>query len=146
MIERELRMAGVGVVDQQPLLVMANEIGVTFNADLVALDTGDIGSVYINPDADSAAVDVLRSTATITLPGTSKTYPDTTYMASAGVPSNAETISYWLSHDSTSIVQQRIHPVPARERAPGCASSRAASSTTGRHDLPLLQDRHAWAI
>ena len=39
---------------------MADTLSLTFNADLVALDTGDMGSVYINPDADSASVDVLR--------------------------------------------------------------------------------------
>ena len=63
MLERELRVAGVGVVDQQPLLVMANTLGITFNADLAALDTGDLSAVYINPDDDSSAVDVLRTSA-----------------------------------------------------------------------------------
>ena len=102
-----------------------------------------MGSVYINPDADSAAVDVLRSTAPITLPGTSKTYPDTTYTSSPGVPSNAETISYWLSHDSTSsfsndyILFRRVNARPARRRRPRHRLQH------GRHDLPLLQDRHA---
>lgn len=101
-LDRELRMAGGGVVNQQPLLVMAGATALTFNADLVALDTGDLAAVYINPDADSAAVNVLRSTSKITLPGTSTLYPDTTYMQNVGVPSNAETISYWISRDSTS--------------------------------------------
>ena len=77
-LERELRVAGVGVVDQQPLLVMANKLAITFNANLVALDTGDMGSVYINPDADSAAVDVLRQTQAITLTdGGHAIYPQT---------------------------------------------------------------------
>jgi hypothetical protein len=101
LLERELRVAGVGVIDQQPLLVMANTLGITFNANLVSLDTGDLGSVYVNPDADSAAVDVLRTSERIILPGTAVGYPDTTYMAGGNVPSNAETISYWLSPDST---------------------------------------------
>lgn len=101
MMDRELRVAGVGVVDAQPLLVMANRLAITFNADLVALDTGDMGSVYITADADSASTDVLRSNNKITLPTTSTQYPETTYMAAAGVPSNAETISYWLTPDTT---------------------------------------------
>src|SRR6185312_2812078 len=74
---------------------------ITFTADLVSVDTGDLTAVYINPDADSAGVDVLRNSEKITLPGTSKLYPDSTYTQGAGVPSNAETISYWLSADST---------------------------------------------
>lgn len=101
MFERELRVAGVGVLDAQPLLVMANTLGVTFNANLASRDTGDLGAVYINPDADSLAVNMLRMDKRITLPGTSKLYPDTNYMANAGVFGNAETISYWLSKDST---------------------------------------------
>lgn len=102
LLEREVRMAGVGVADAQPLLVMAGPLGLSFNADLAALDTGDYSAVYINPDADSASVDVMRTSAKITLPGTSKLYPDTNYMYNVGVPSNAETITYWLSRDSTS--------------------------------------------
>jgi prepilin-type N-terminal cleavage/methylation domain-containing protein len=125
MLERELRVAGVGVVDQQPLLVMANKLALTFNADLVSLDTGDMGSVYINPDVDSSATDVLRTNEAITLPTTATTYPETTYMSSPGVPSNAETISYWLSHDSTSsfsneyVLFRRANARPARVVARG---------------------------
>ncbi len=125
MLERELRVAGVGVVDQQPLLVMADTLSLTFNADLVALDTGDMGSVYINPNTDSASVDVLRTNEAITLPRTSTTYPETTYTSSPGVPSNAETISYWLSHDSTSsysydyVLFRRVNAKPARVVARG---------------------------
>src|SRR6185503_8282161 len=85
-LDRELRMAGGGVVDKQPLLVMAGATAITFNADLVANDTGDYAAVYYNPDADSGAVGVLRSINKITLPGTSTLYPDTTYMQNAGVP------------------------------------------------------------
>jgi prepilin-type N-terminal cleavage/methylation domain-containing protein len=124
-LERELRVAGVGVADAQPLLVMANTLGITFNADLVAADTSDIGSVYINPDADSAAVDVFRKANALALPGTSKNYPDTTYMLSTNVPSNAETISYWLSKDSSVsyayeyILWRRVNARPVRMVARG---------------------------
>jgi hypothetical protein len=124
-LDRELRVAGVGVADAQPLVVMAGATAVTFNADLVSLDTADLGSVYINPDADSAAVDVLRTSTKITLPGTAKLYPDTTYMQNVGVPSNAETISYYLSQDSTSthlneyILFRRVNALPPRVVARG---------------------------
>jgi hypothetical protein len=102
MMERELRMAGLGVPSAQPMLVMAGAMGFTFNADLAATDTGDVNAVYINPDADSASVDLLRPANAIVLPTTTTNYPDTTYMLNSSVPSNAETISYWLSQDSTS--------------------------------------------
>lgn len=125
MIDRELRIAGVGVVDAQPLLVQAAPLAITFNADLAALDTGDKGAVYINPDADSAAVDVLRNSEKVTLPTSTNQYPDSTYMQNGGVPSNAETISYWLSHDSTSsytneyILFRRANARPAKVVAKG---------------------------
>jgi len=124
-LDRELRVAGVSVVDAQPLLVQAGALAITFNANLVSLDTGDVGAVYINPDADSAGVDVLRTNEKITLPGTSTQYPDSTYMQSVGIPSNAETISFWLSHDSTSthaneyILFRRINARPPRVVARG---------------------------
>ncbi len=144
LLERELRMAGVGVADAQPLLVMAGPTSaVTFNADLVALDTGDYSAVYINPDADSAGVDLMRTSAKITLPGTTKQYPDTNYMYNIGVPSNAETITYWLSRDSTSSQERRVHPVPPRERA--AAEGRRARhhlQVPTRHRLPVLEGRH----
>ncbi|MGH7620254.1 MAG: PilW family protein [Gemmatimonadaceae bacterium] len=125
LLEREVRMAGVGVADAQPLLVMAGPMAITFNADLVALDTGDFSAVYTNPDADSAAVDVMTTAAKITLPGTAKTYPDTNYAYNVGVPSNAETITYWLSQDSTStrsneyILFRRANARPAKVVARG---------------------------
>jgi type II secretory pathway pseudopilin PulG len=123
-LERELRMAGGGVLNQQPMIVMAGPTSITFNANLAALDTGDYGAVYVNPDADSGAVNVLRSTSKITLPGTSNQYPDTTYMQN-GVASTAETISYWLSRDSTStrtneyILFRRVNARPPRVVARG---------------------------
>ncbi|HEX3865925.1 MAG TPA: hypothetical protein VHV78_04200, partial [Gemmatimonadaceae bacterium] len=124
-LDRDLRVAGVGVVDAQPLLVEAAALAITFNADLVALDTGDLGAVYINPTADSAGVDVMRNTEKLFLPGTNTQYPDSTYLQSVGVPSNAETISYWLSHDSTSshsneyILFRRVNARPAAVVARG---------------------------
>jgi hypothetical protein len=125
LLEREVRMAGVGVADAQPLLVMAGPTSLSFNADLAALDTGDYSAVYVNPDADSAAVDVMRKAGRLTLPGTSKMYPDTDYMYNVGVPSNAETITYWLSRDSTSsrsdeyILFRRANSRPAKVVARG---------------------------
>ena len=125
MLERELRVAGAGVADQQPLLVMAGALGVTFNTNLVSLDTGDLSAVYINPDADSASSDLLRTTDKITLPGTTTQYPDTNYMLNAGLPSHAETISYWLERDSTSskasqyALYRRVNARPPRLVARG---------------------------
>lgn len=102
-IDRDLRVAGVGVVDQQPLLVLASPTAVTFNADLVSRDKFDVSAVYYDGDADPATVGVMRRTEKITLPGTSVQYPDSTYAqgGAGGAPSSAETISYWVERDAS---------------------------------------------
>lgn len=103
-IERELREAGAGVADIQPMLVQAQSDAITFNANMVSIDPGDVRAVYQNPDADPAAVRAMYSTERQPLPNTAAQqhlYPDTTYLATNGVQSGAETISYYLRPDST---------------------------------------------
>lgn len=105
-IDRDLRVAGAGIVVQQPMIVMADEFGVTFNADLVSADSADPGSVYFDPSADPMGTTVLTSSRKINLPGTSQAYPSMTYMQGAAgggspLPSRAETVSYWMSLDSS---------------------------------------------
>jgi prepilin-type N-terminal cleavage/methylation domain-containing protein len=46
-LDRELRMAGGGIVDAQPMMVLAAPMALAFNADLVSPDTGDLSAVYI---------------------------------------------------------------------------------------------------
>jgi len=52
-IERELREAGAGVADVQPMLVQADSEAMTFNANMVSIDTGDVRAVYQIRDADT---------------------------------------------------------------------------------------------
>ena len=124
-LDRELRVAGVGVVDIQPILVQADPLAVTFNADLISRTPGDPGAVYIDIDADSDAVHVFRRSDAVVLPRSTKAYPDSTYMKAAGVPSGAETISFWLSKDSTAkaaneyILFRRANAQPPRLVAKG---------------------------
>lgn len=101
-IDRELRMAGIGVADAQPMLVQADPYAVTFNADLVSNTAGDISPVYVDLDAPDDAVSVLEKGSAVTLPLATRIYPETTYIKSAGVPSAAETISFWVARDSGS--------------------------------------------
>ena len=76
-------------------------MAITFNTDLVAHDSGDLSAVYLNPDMDSLSTVVFSNQYRMQLPRSTFFYPDSTYTLSPGVPSNAETISYWLSLDST---------------------------------------------
>ncbi|HEY7237116.1 MAG TPA: prepilin-type N-terminal cleavage/methylation domain-containing protein [Gemmatimonadaceae bacterium] len=124
-LERELRTAGIGVVDKQPMVVMAAPMAIVFNSNLVSRVPGDLASVYVDTDADSDAVEAFRSADKTTLPNSSVPYPDTTYMANGGVPTSAETIAFWLSKDSTSkanneyIMFRRVNAMPPRVVATG---------------------------
>lgn len=99
MIDRELRAAGVGLPDMQPIIVQAGPNAITFNADLVTRDSADVGSVYYDPDVPVGEVSALSFANRITLPLTSTGYPDTTYIQQGGAPSEAETISFWVAPD-----------------------------------------------
>jgi prepilin-type N-terminal cleavage/methylation domain-containing protein len=124
-LDRELRLAGVGVVDMQPILVQADGMAITFNADLVSNVIGDPSTVYVDEEAEDAYSTVFRSQNKMLLPiTTTRVYPDSTYMRAAGVPSGAETISFWLRRDSTAgeneyILWRRINHGPARVAAKG---------------------------
>jgi hypothetical protein len=102
-LDRDLRVAGVGVVDEQPLLVEASNTAIVFNADIISRVVGDVGAVYVDTSADSTMTTVWRSADKLLLPGlTSVYYPDSTYVQSGGVRSGAETIAYYLARDTTS--------------------------------------------
>jgi prepilin-type N-terminal cleavage/methylation domain-containing protein len=98
-IDRDLRVAGAGIVDAQPLIVYAAANAITFNTDLVSTDPGDPGAVYLEPDALGSLTTVLPKERPITLPLSAVSYPDSTYWMAAGLPSRAETISYWIEPD-----------------------------------------------
>ena len=103
MIDRELRSAGVGVVDDQPMIVAAHPLAVVFNGDIVGRDSLFAGAVNFDPDAPLEAVGGMRHTGQVRLPIVNRMYPDCTYVqAAGGARTNAETIAFWLSQDSTS--------------------------------------------
>jgi type II secretory pathway pseudopilin PulG len=107
-IDRDLRVAGVGVVDAQPMIVYAASNVITINGDLVSLSR-DASAVYSDPDAPLDAVTSLGKATKTSLPqAASLMYPDTTYWLSPSVPSAAETVSYWLEQDSSVTTTQYI--------------------------------------
>jgi competence protein ComGC len=103
-IDRELRIAGVGAVPNQPMLVQADPMAVTFNADLTTRDSTDPDAIYYDPYVDTLAMQALPFARAITLPRSSTSYPQIDYQSSPGIMGSAETVSYWLSLDSTSTV------------------------------------------
>jgi prepilin-type N-terminal cleavage/methylation domain-containing protein len=98
-IDRDLRVAGIGVTDKQPILLQADAHAITFNANVTANTAADDNAVYIDLDADSASTGGLVPASKVTLPLTSWMYPDSLYLQAAGIPTNAETISYWVRPD-----------------------------------------------
>jgi type II secretory pathway pseudopilin PulG len=101
-IDRELRIAGVGTTPNQPMLVMAGPMAVTFNADLATTDSTDPDAIYFDRYMDTLSRGALPTTRSITLPLSAVSYPLANYQSAPGVMGNAETVSYWLSLDSTS--------------------------------------------
>ena len=123
-IDRDLRIAGIGIVAAQPLMVQADGFAVTFNADLTTKDINDPSSIYYDPDIDSSGTISMDKSSPVTLPLSAINYPDSNYMAKS-VPSTAETISYWLVPDSTAtrtdqyILWRRVNALPPRLVAKG---------------------------
>jgi prepilin-type N-terminal cleavage/methylation domain-containing protein len=103
-IERQLRVAGAGVADQQPLLVQADPFAVTFNADYAARDTaaegGAFGAVYYDPDLPIGSTMSMLPSQQVTLPLSTVTWPSIQYFR-GGPSSAAETISFWVAPDNS---------------------------------------------
>lgn len=119
MIDRELRVAGIGVVDPQPLIIQAAPNAITFNVDLITRDKNDRGAAYYDPDIDPNAAASLPKTSKVTLPLAAIQYPDSNYLQNTGVLSDAETISYWVAPDpdpsagGTYALFRRVNALPA---------------------------------
>ncbi len=100
-IDRDLRIAGIGIVSTQPLIVQADKFALAFNADLATTDSMDASSIYYDPTLDSNSVISMNTSNKQQLAYSAWHYPDSNYFANS-VPSRAETIQYWVSLDSTS--------------------------------------------
>jgi prepilin-type N-terminal cleavage/methylation domain-containing protein len=104
-LSHDLRVAGVGLGNQQPMMIEANPYAVAFNADLVTTDTASVTTAtYFDPSVPESLTVALTPANKITYPLGAIAYPDSTYYQSSGLLSNAETISYYFTPDSTSSV------------------------------------------
>lgn len=123
-IDRDLRIAGIGIISAQPLMVQADGFAITFNADLATKDKNDPSSIYYDPDIDSSGTVSMDRGNKVTLPLSAVSYPDSNYLAN-DVPSTAETVSYWLVKDSTAtrtdqyILWRRVNALPPKLVAKG---------------------------
>lgn len=119
-IERELREAGAGIAEEQPMIVQLDSEALTFNANILSRDPQDVRSVYRARDADTNAVRAMLPAEALPLPNSSppRRYPDTTYYAAKNVSSGAETISFYLARDpsattaNTYTLWRRVNAMP----------------------------------
>ncbi|GAC1649660.1 MAG: hypothetical protein NVS4B3_07070 [Gemmatimonadaceae bacterium] len=145
MIDRDVRVAGVGVVVAQPLLIRGAGDAISFNADVVSRTPPTTGrvAVYYDSTADSASVTSLDKSRRMALANSTFYYPDTTYYSAGGTSalSGAETISYWVSRDSTSaavdeyILWRQVNDAPRRVVAKGVVV--APGQTVFRYFVPV---------
>lgn len=99
-IDRDLRVA---VSDPgQPLIVYAGELGISFNANLLARDTLDPAALEVDATADSSLTEAWRTANAAVLPLTTTIYPTVNYTDADGLASKVETISYFLHPDTIS--------------------------------------------
>ncbi len=123
-IDRDLRIAGIGVVASQPLIVQADKFAVTFNADLSTNDSTDASAIYYDPATDSASTTSMTTAVKQQLAYSAWNYPDSNYNANS-IPSRAETVQYWVSVDSTAgrpdqyVLFRRVNALPPRVVAKG---------------------------
>ncbi len=91
LLRREIRLAGSGTPNAQPMVVYAGPSDLVFTADLASSTLGDRVAVYLLPSAPLAETEGADS-ATLILPN-SQAYPQRSYGPS-GLPGPAETIHF----------------------------------------------------
>jgi type II secretory pathway pseudopilin PulG len=101
-IDHDLRVAGTGLGIGQPAVIEAHPYAITFNADLVTTDTSSVTTAsYFDPSMPESLTVAMTPGHPITFPYSATSYPDSLYVQATGLISNAETISYWVTLDST---------------------------------------------
>ncbi len=104
-MRQELRTAGTNVMDNQPIVVYANDSVFAFNSDLTSNDADSArftGAVYVDPYATAAEVSAISLSNAITIPGSSFTYPLADYSTIAGTSGDAELIIFRFTRDTSS--------------------------------------------
>jgi prepilin-type N-terminal cleavage/methylation domain-containing protein len=101
-LELDLRTLGANVPDEQPFMIYADQDVLAFNADYATNLPNDPYAVYYDPDAPAGSVTALTVSQSITIPLTSFTYPDTSYMGiGGGTNSPAETLIFFFDLDTS---------------------------------------------
>jgi prepilin-type N-terminal cleavage/methylation domain-containing protein len=118
-ISHDLRVAGVGLGLRQPMIIEAHPYAISFNADLVTSDTASVTAAsYFDPSVPDSLALALTPANKIAYPYGAISYPDSTYVQATGLLSNAETITYYFTLDSTTartddyLLLRRVNSAP----------------------------------
>ncbi len=99
-LETDIQTAGTNLGAGQPEIVYADDDVITFNADYVTSRANDPFAVFYDPDVESSASISVPRTRRFTIPLTSFTYPDSTYLSGSS-RSAAETLTFFFTPDTT---------------------------------------------
>lgn len=101
-MSHDLRIAGTGIAPSQPLFIAATTTSFGFNADLITYDTSAAATgTYYDPNVPDSLALAWQGASAQNLHGSAIAYPESTFHQSPGVISNAETVQFWLSQDSS---------------------------------------------
>ena len=98
-LEIDLTTLGSNVPEGQPGMVLAGDDVIAFTGDYTSNLVNDVSAVYIDPDAPNGLVQA--PIASINIPNSSFSWPDTIYQAPGGTPSMAELIIYFFQPDAS---------------------------------------------
>lgn len=108
LLRQELRTAGTNVTDVQPIVVLANDSALAFNADLTTRNRDSValtGAVYVDAYASDATVSAITVDRQFAIPGSRPAlmYPLQNYsqVISMFINSDAELITYRFAPDSS---------------------------------------------
>ena len=139
-LEKDLRTVGAGVRFEQPVLVYADADIIAYNADYASnVLYQDNVAVYVDSAAPVAAVSSLTLARRTTLPGTSFSYPSTTYMIGQ-TESPAETIIFFFAPDSSSAgAEDYVLYRQVNDLAPEVVARNLRRTQVGGAMLPFFQ-------
>lgn len=102
LLNEHFRSVGANLSVGQPSVIYADQNTFAFNADYATNIAGDIDAIYYEPKATTAEVQSLLKAQAFTIPTSAPalSYPAADYMSGAGVPSPAETITFWFTPDT----------------------------------------------
>ncbi len=100
LLAQHFRAVGANTTVGQPPIIFASDQSLSFNADYAANSSGDSTAIYLTPSAPSDEVEAPTTATQFAIPGSSIVYPKADYEIAPGMPSFAETITFWFAPDT----------------------------------------------